>query len=229
MDDDDAAAERHHVRHVVARQQDGRAVAPVVLGDEAANPLLHRHVQADRRLVEKEHLRPVQKRAHDLHLHALAERKLSHRLADEVADVQQFDHLVTDRDEVLARQPVDRPVELERVHGRQIPLQLVSVPHHERHLAQVVLLAARGDVAENARLAARGEEEPGEHLERRGLAGAVRAEKADDLTGSDFERDCVHGAHVACLAVKKALGGCAQPGLALRHLEDLRKLVDVDD
>ena len=37
----------------------------------------------------------------------------------------------------------------------------------------------------------------GEDPHRRGLAGAVRAEKADDLTSLDVERDAVHGHQVA--------------------------------
>jgi hypothetical protein len=59
MDHDHALAQRLHVCHVVARQQDGRAVAAVVLGDERPDPLLHRHVETDRRLVEEEHLRAM--------------------------------------------------------------------------------------------------------------------------------------------------------------------------
>ena len=153
MDDDHAPAERHDVRHVVARQQHRRLVAAVVLGDERADPLLHRHVEADRRLVEEEHLRPVQERADDLDLHPLAEREVAHRLADEVADVEQLDQLVAQGREVRARDPVDRAVELERVERGQVPLQLVAVAHHERDPAQELALALRGDVAEHARLA----------------------------------------------------------------------------
>ena len=93
----DALAERLDVGHVVAREQDGRPVACVVLGDERADPLLHRHVEPDRRLVEEEHLRPVQQRADDLDLHPLAERELPHRLAHEIADVEQLDQLVARR------------------------------------------------------------------------------------------------------------------------------------
>ena len=44
-------------------------------------------------------------------------------------------------------------------------------------------------MAEHPRLARGRVEQPGEHLQRRRLAGAVRAEEADDLAGPDLERD----------------------------------------
>ena len=62
-----------------------------------ADALLHRHVEADRRLVEEQHLRAVQQRPGDLDLHPLAEREVAHRLGDEVADVEQLDQLVARR------------------------------------------------------------------------------------------------------------------------------------
>ena len=94
VDDDHPPAQRLDVGHVVAGEQHGRAVALVVLGDERADALLHRHVEADRRLVEEQHLRPVQQRAGDLHLHPLAERQVADRLVDQVADVEQLDEVV---------------------------------------------------------------------------------------------------------------------------------------
>ena len=94
VDDDDALAQRLDVSHVVAREQHGRAVASVVLGDERADALLHRHVEADRRLVEEQHLRQVEERADDLDLHPLAEREVPHGLVHEIGDVEQLDQLV---------------------------------------------------------------------------------------------------------------------------------------
>ena len=128
VDDDHPAAERDDVRHVVARQQHGRAVAPVVVGDERPDAFLHRHVEPDRRLVEEQNLRSVEERADDLDLHPLAQRQVAHGLAHEVADVEQLDQLVAHRGEVRAVDAIDRAVELERVERRQVPLQLVAVP-----------------------------------------------------------------------------------------------------
>ena len=91
VDDDHALAERFHVGHVVAREQNRGAVTLVVLGHERADALLHRDIEADRRLVQEKHLRPMQKRADDLHFHPLAEREVAHGLAHEVADIEQLD------------------------------------------------------------------------------------------------------------------------------------------
>ncbi len=170
----------------------------------------------------------MQQRADHLDLHPLAEREVPHRLADEVVDVEQFDQLVAKRRELGTRDPVDRPVQLVRVERRQVPLELVAVAHHERDPAEEVALALRGDVPEHARLAGRRVEEPGEHLQRRRLAGAVRAEKADDLSLADLEDDVVDRADLTMLAADEALDGRAEARLALGDHERLVQLGDSD-
>ena len=229
MDDDHALAERLDVGHVVARQHHGRLVPLPVLGDERADALLHRDVEAERRLVEEQHGRPVEERADDLDLHPLAQRELPNRLAHEVADLEQLDQLVPRLEELLARDAVDRAVELERVERRQVPLELVAVAHDQRDAAQEVALALRGHVAEHARLAGGDVEQPREHLQRRRLAGAVRAEEADDLAGRDVERDAVDGLDLPHPAADEALRRRLEPRLALGHVERLAELRDVDD
>ena len=89
-----------------------------------------------------------------------------------------------------------------------------------------VALALRGDVAEHARLARGRVEQPGEHLQRRRLAGAVRAEEADDLALADLEADVVDRAHLAVLAADEAPDGRAQPRLPLGDEEGLVQLGD---
>ena len=83
--------------------------------------------------------------------------------------------------------------------------------------------------AEHQGIAAGRIQEPREHLQRGRLAGTVRAEEADDLPRADVEGDPLDGAHVACLASNECFRGGTEPGLALGHLVDLRKLGDVDD
>ena len=212
VDDDDALAQRLDVRHVVAREQHRGAVALVVLGDERADPLLHRHVEADRRLVEEEHPRLVQERADDLGLHPLPERELPHRLPDEVADVEQLDQLVAQRRELVARDAVDRAVELVRVECRKIPLQLVAIAHHERDPAEERTLALCWDMAEHVRVPAARMEQPGKHLQRRRLPGAVRAQEAHDLALADGERDGVDRTHLARLPLDRPFVADRSPG-----------------
>ena len=80
-------------------------------------------------------MRKVQQGADDLDLHPFAQREVAYGLAHEVADVEQLDELVPRAPEVLARQAVDRAVQLEGVERGKIPLELVAVAHHERHAA----------------------------------------------------------------------------------------------
>src|SRR5262249_57359827 len=51
--------------------------------------------------------------------------------------------------------------------------------------------------AEQLRPALRHAKEPGEHLHRGGLAGAVRAEEAEDLAATDVEADVVDRGEIA--------------------------------
>src|ERR1700694_3000754 len=171
----------------MAGEQHGSPIATVVLGDERANPLLHGDVEADRRLVEKEHARAVEQRAHDFHLHPFSERWVSHRLAYDVCDLEQLDQLVPHGDEVVLGQTVDRPIQLERVEGGQIPLQLAAGAHDERDPAEKIPLSSGWYVAEHARLAAGWIQKAGEHLEGRRLARAVWPQEADDFARFDLE------------------------------------------
>ena len=121
VDDDHPLAQGLDVGHVVAGQQDRGAGAPVVVGEEAADPLLHRHVEAERRLVEEQHGRAVQQRVGDLRLHPLAEAEVAHRLAGQRPEVEQVEELVALGAELVVGQPVDRPRQLEAVEQRGDP------------------------------------------------------------------------------------------------------------
>ena len=73
VDDHHPPAQSLDVGHVVAGEEHGGAVAPVVFGQEGANPALHGDVEADGRLVEKEDLGFVQEGGGDFAFHALAQ------------------------------------------------------------------------------------------------------------------------------------------------------------
>ena len=83
--------------------------------------------------------------------------------------------------------------EVAQVVARREPLVEAAVAAEDvadplPHLARVV-----DDVeAEHARLPARREEQRDQHLDRRRLAGAVRAEQAEQLALLDGERDAAH-------------------------------------
>ena len=69
---------------------------------------------------------------------------------------------------------------------------------------------------------------PDEHLERRGLAGAVGPEEADALAGGDGERQLVDGAHGRVAAVEQRAHRRPRAGGALVHAVLFDQLVDLD-
>ena len=156
VDDDDALAERLDVRHVVAREQHGRAVAPRCTrrrtrGCASASSRRARSSARRGRApaaggAASRRSRPSSARRARAGGPACARgrRRRAARSARRAS-----------RGSPVARDPVDRAVELEGVERRQVPLELVPVAHDERDLAQEVTLALRGDVAEDARLPAR--------------------------------------------------------------------------
>ena len=101
----------------------------------------------------------MQQRADDLHLHALAQRKVAHRLIHERLQFQQLDEFVARALEIGHRDLVDRPVELERVQCRNVPLQLIAIAHYQRDLLEELLFALFGDVSQHPHFAAGGVEQ----------------------------------------------------------------------
>ena len=97
---------------------------------------------------------------------------------------------------LAAGDAVDAGEEAEVLLDGQVRVQREGL----RHVAGLVLdaLALRADVAAGDQRAAAGRlQQPAQHLDRRGLAGPVRAEEAEDLTALDAQRELVDGAHLA--------------------------------
>src|SRR5437879_13881304 len=74
----------------------------------------------------------MQQRRYQLALHALAERELTHRLLEHVAQLEQGDQLGQPLPVISRRDVVDRAVQQERLLGREVPYQLLPVTEHER-------------------------------------------------------------------------------------------------
>ena len=72
VDDQHPAGQSRDVAHVVAGQQHGGPALLVVAAQERAQRGLAADVEAERRLVEEEHLRPVQEGGRELAPHPLA-------------------------------------------------------------------------------------------------------------------------------------------------------------
>ena len=99
--------------------------------------------------------------------------------------------------------------EHEVLGGGEVLVDRGVLPGHAEQLADDVRLTAYV-VAEHLARAAVDRQQGGEHLEHRGLAGAVGSEDAEDLAAADLEVDVVDGALVA-EGLDQALGpdcGC---------------------
>src|SRR5262249_9655397 len=111
---------------------------------------------------------------------------------------------------------------------RDVPGELVALPHDQRHLTEVVAVAPPGDESVDGGLAGRRVEETGEHLEGGGLAGAVGTEEPADLAGGDLEAEPGDGDDLARLATEETGGGRLEPALAFGDLVDLAQVADAD-
>ena len=159
-------------------------VLDVVLGD---------HVQADRRLVEEQHLGRVQQGGDQFHLHPLAQRQLADRLRRAGRRTPSSSVSSSRRPLELRRlDAVDLLVQAERLGGRQVPPELVLLAHHQGEAAAIGVLALPGHVAQHPGRAAGGSDHAGEQLERRRLAGPVGAQEGDELALLDRQVDAAH-------------------------------------
>ena len=190
-DDRDPVAERVGLEHVVGRQQD-RLARVGERGDRRAELARAHGVEADRRLVEEEHLRVVEQPAGDVQALLHPARVTLGTLVLPALEPDELEQLVDPRlldlrghsvelgevaQVVVAGKPfVDAALAAEDVAD--------PLPHLPRVLDDVV--------AEHARASRRRDEQRDQHLDRRRLARAVRAEEAEELALLDLEAHAAH-------------------------------------
>ncbi len=169
----------------MGRQQD-RLAELAQRADERPGVAARRRVEAGRRLVEEDELGVADERDAEVEPPLLPARERLHLRVALLGQADEVDHLVD-----VARVPVvagEDPVHL--AHGQDGPelglLQDDADPLPERPLAAAGVEAEHGDLAAVALPVAL------EDLDRRRLAGAVRAEQAEDLAGRDLEVDPAH-------------------------------------
>src|SRR5262249_60870402 len=74
-----------------------------------------------------------------------------------------------------------------------------------------------------------GEENAGKHLDRRRLAGAIRANAADHLPGVDAKGDAVDRADLAVFAGEQVAERAKQAPAVAGDPEDLDQVADLDE
>ena len=161
-------------------------------------------VDADRRLVEEDHRRVVQQAAGDVEPLAHAARVPLDPLLLAAREPDELEQLLDPRPLAAGLDAVELG-EVAQVVERGEPLVEAAVAAEDvadplPHPARVL-----DDVApEHARLPRRRDEERDQHLDRRRLAGAVRAEEAEELALLDREADAAHGLDLERAAPERA-------------------------
>ena len=95
-----------------------------------------------------------------------------------------------------ARQVEQTRVQIEVLPDRQLGIERERLRHVADAIARVQVAGIERP-AEQQRFALAGRQQPGQHLHRRRLAAAVRADKAEDLAALDREADMVDRGEIA--------------------------------
>ena len=206
LEHDDAVADPEHEAHVVVDQEDRRAAV-----DDLAQVTAERDrlvgVESGGRLVEAEQLGPRRQRAGDGDELALALGQLARRRLGERLEREQLERLV-DRVGDSATRLVNMSLSVVsndgwwaatvrfsrtvRSSNSSIACHVRARPRRARACGLSSVMSAPSSVG---RAAVR--HEPGDGVDERRLAGAVRADQPDQLAGLDVEVDVDDGVHAA--------------------------------
>ena len=149
-------------------------------------------IDAAGRLVEEDDARLVEQRDRERQLLPPAERDRADELIGGVLEPEAREHPAGAVADVAIAQVVDAAVERDVLADGEVLVEREALAH----VADVALdaLGLAGDVVSgDGRAAGGGREQTGQHPDRGGLAGAVRAEEAEHLAGADVEGDAVDG------------------------------------
>ncbi len=213
FEDEHAVGKVHHDADVVLDEGHGRAALTVRLDDEAAHVLLLLEVHAGHRLVEQQQRRLHRQRPAELDplLQAVGQR--ADRGLSDMLDLEEIDDLLAspsvldllgERRPVAQRLPEEPAPHLEAAAGHDVFERRHAL--EQRHvlegardplLGRLVRLHARACAAPVGDPAVLRMIEAIDHVEHRGLAGAVRADDGADLALADVERHVGNRAHAA--------------------------------
>ena len=138
------------------------------------------------RLVEHEQRRVADEREREADALRLAAGELLRAPAGDRLDPDQREHLVD-----VERRRVQRRDHRDQLARGQVLDQHAGLEHRADQCRRSDRVGRRA--AEHGHAARVGLGEPEQHVDRRRLAGAVRAEQRDDLAGADRDVDAAHG------------------------------------
>jgi hypothetical protein len=202
IDDEDAIAERVGLLEVVRGEQDRRP-ALAQAADVVPEVRAGLRIEPRRRLVEEHELGVVHEAEGDVEAAALAAGERLDEAVAEIAQIERLAEALRTRAAVGARDAVElglRHELLVDLRGGVRPAVLGDVAELAAHADRIAPQIA----ARDGRLAGRRPEQRREHPLRRRLAGAVRAEQADELAGLHVEIDAAHGLDHRILRLERA-------------------------
>lgn len=205
VDDRDAVGERVGLLQVVRDEHDR---GPVRAQGSHLVPEIRAvlRVQTAGRLVEEEHLGPVDDAECDVQAAALAARVGAGDAVDELAERQQFDQLVGAAGGLLGAHPVQLRLQVQvlTTGGGQVgAAELADVADPATHLVRAASDVDPGDLG----AAPVDRQQRRQHPHRGRLPRPVGTEQTEDLAGADGEVDAAHRLHRAAPACE----GLAQP------------------
>src|SRR5437867_4024053 len=143
-------------------------------------------IEADHRLVHRDGARTVQKRGahHEALLHPM--REAFDELVLPASELEQIQHFVNAIHDAIAVETVQPSVEPEELSGGELFVDEWTIGNEaEGALGELGLL--RDVMAVDVDASGGGLQQPGDHAQRGGLAGAVRTEEAMNLAGLHIE------------------------------------------
>ena len=147
-------------------------------------------IEADRRLVEKQHAGFVDEGAGDLEPPLHAGRKRAHQAVAPVGKLDELQQFVDAAAAPRARHAIDEAMEIEVLVDRQAVVEARLLEHHAEAAPRLQRPGDDIDAVDGG-AAAVGPEDGAEDVQQRRLAGAVRAEQREQFAAADVEADCV--------------------------------------
>ena len=197
VEDHGAVADLLDVAEEVGAQEDGRAAVARDVGDRAEHLAPAGRVEAERRLVEEHDRRVVHERPRDPQplAHPAAER--GDQRGGAIAEADLAEQRRGRRARARPRAAVEAAVVGQVLRGGLLQRVAGALGQHPDPRADPARPRVRD--AHHGEAARRRPEDRRQDAERRRLAGAVRAEDADELAGVRGEREALERGHAAVL------------------------------
>src|SRR5688572_590383 len=207
-------------------QEDSHAFGLVQVLDVRPQLIAALRIESECRLVEKQDLRRVQQTARDLETPLHATRKGLHVRVLPLPQLEQLEQQLDAFGAHAARYVIQHAVQLHVLVSRQLAVETRILKHDAKRAARFDLV---GDRIQPVKLHRPGSRplQRGEHLDCRGLARAVRAEKREDLAFGNVEGHAVNGFDLTeCLdqVFDVNHGGSARSEVRLYYEAEVRAL-----